>query len=53
MAGKPIATPTADPAVVSKAFKDIELNRPGFCRHLGTMENGLTGGVHERQAVHG
>jgi len=31
----------------------ILLNRPGFCRHLGAMENGLIGGVYEQQAVHG
>jgi len=30
-----------------------KLNRPGFCRHLGAMENGLIGGVYEQQAVHG
>ena len=30
-----------------------DLNRPGFCRHLGAMENGLIGGVYEQQAVHG
>jgi hypothetical protein len=31
----------------------LALNRPGFCRHLGAMENGLIGGVYEQQAVHG
>lgn len=31
----------------------LSMNRPGFCRHLGAMENGLIGGVYEQQAVHG
>lgn len=25
----------------------LYVNRPGFCRHLGTMENGLKRGVYE------
>ncbi len=30
-----------------------DMNRHGFCRHLEAIHSGTSGGVHERQAVHG
>lgn len=41
------------PSPLQCANVNCDLNRPGFCRHLGAMENGLIGGVYEQQAVHG
>ena len=45
--------PEQHPYELLLAMEGIELNRPGFSRHLQAVHYGNHGGVYEREAVFG